>query len=116
MKYLERKYCKQLLALGCESESGVCWTNDDDFDCFHRNLTHNGDERDTPAFTLEDILNPENAIKIFGKRDNKGCPVCGEGCPTEAFVYHRHSIIDVEDWTEYLKKFLEERKPHEPQK
>lgn len=80
MKYLPKKTCKYLISLGCVSESEYFYVKCNEPYPQHGEVHDIGEgefgdchsvesEKGIPAFSLEDILQKDNAKKIWGETD-----------------------------------------------
>lgn len=103
MRLLDKKTCKKLKELGCESRSD-----------FYFDYCGSGPEYTTadvaclPAFSLEDFVSTdtyatENCKIIWGEWN-----VDGFKFPRD-FKAVRHWIIDSDDWVSYIEEALKEK-------
>lgn len=109
MKFAPKELCKKLIKMGCKSDH-FGYQND-------RLIHYSNGPRELllfgeiiPAFTLEDFVGTheqakENAKIVWGD-DGK----YRMNNPKKEWVlvydFHRHKIIDSDDWTKYLKETI----------
>ena len=120
MRFLPKHISEKLIAMGCKSEGGFGYGG---LEPGHADIpVHFLD--DVSAFSLEDIVGTnsqakENCKIIWGDKScftgdsgvieyQYSCPVCsGNEEVQEAYIYHRHALIDSSDWVKYIGEALE---------
>ena len=118
MNYLPKNISEKLHKLGCVSESGFCYAywdspegSSEDLEIFPVKEVSGDLIGVCPAFIFQDLLNPENAKKIWGEGFMHGSSqIDHEGdCAEIKWQYYRHKLIDLYpdgDWLGVVKEFI----------
>lgn len=130
-QYTSRELSEKLVKLGCKSQSGLCYFSYDTEGLewfgpqFEIEAKRVGYCHEIQAFEFEDFCGThaqarENCRIIWPDTNEDGTLSIKYimNNPKKTAVlhweYHRHKMVDSEDWLKYLEKVIENLTPEEP--